>query len=104
MPVEPAATPRLTLADIRAARALLGGRVLRTPVMPLEGPAVEAVLAPETRVLLKLELFQHTGSFKPRGVLNRFSLQLADRQLVLDLEPVSGRSDRLRSRSCRRGP
>lgn len=72
--------PRLTLADIRAARALLGDRVLTTPVMPLLGPAVEAALAPGTRALLKLELFQHTGSFKARGALvNVLSLTEAER-------------------------
>lgn len=72
--------PRLTLADIRAARALLGDRVLTTPVMPLLGPAVEAALAPGARALLKLELFQHTGSFKARGALvNVLSLTEAER-------------------------
>jgi threonine dehydratase len=77
---EAGAQPRLTLADIRAARALLGDRVLRTPVLPLLGPAVEAAFAPGTRVLLKLELFQHTGSFKARGALvNTLSLSEAER-------------------------
>ena len=80
MAAEPLATPRLTLADIRAARALLGDRVLNTPVMPLEGPAVETALAAGTRALLKLELFQHTGSFKARGALvNALSLTEAER-------------------------
>jgi threonine dehydratase len=75
-----AEAPRLTLADIRAARALLGDRILRTPAMPLLGPAVEAALAPGTRALLKLELFQHTGSFKARGALvNVLSLTEAER-------------------------
>jgi threonine dehydratase len=69
MPSETAAAPRLTLAEIRAARAMLGDRVRVTPVMPLEGPAVEAALAAGTRAFLKLELFQHTGSFKARGAL-----------------------------------
>lgn len=69
MPSETAATPRLTLAEIRAARARLGDRILRTPTVPLEGPAVEAALAPGTRPTLKLELFQYTGSFKARGAL-----------------------------------
>src|SRR5688500_16505928 len=69
MAAEPEAAPRLTLADIRAARARLGNRILTTPVLPLLGPAVEAALAPGTQVLLKLELFQHTGSFKARGAL-----------------------------------
>lgn len=80
MDAETAATPRLTLADIREARALLGERVLTTPVMPLLGPAVEAALAPGTRAVLKLELFQHTGSFKARGALvNTLSLTDAER-------------------------
>jgi threonine dehydratase len=80
MQAESAAAPRLTLADIRAARALLGDRILKTPVMPLEGPAVEAALAPGTRAILKLELFQHTGSFKARGALvNTLSLDAAGR-------------------------
>jgi threonine dehydratase len=69
MPSESAPAPRLTLAEIRAARDRLGERIRRTPVMPLEGPAVEAAFVPGTRALLKLELFQYTGSFKARGAL-----------------------------------
>ena len=69
MPSESAPAPRLTLAEIRAARDRLGDRIGRTPVMPLEGPAVDAAFAPGTQALLKLELFQHTGSFKARGAL-----------------------------------
>lgn len=69
MPSESAPAPRLTLADIRAARDRLGDRVRRTPVMSLAGPAVEAAFAPGTQALLKLELFQYTGSFKARGAL-----------------------------------
>lgn len=80
MPVVSPESPRLTLADIRAARALLGDRIRTTPVQPLSGPAVEAALAPGTRALLKLELFQHTGSFKARGALvNTLSLTEAER-------------------------
>ena len=69
MPSESAPAPRLTLAEIRAARDRLGERIRRTPVMPLEGPAVEVAFAPGTQALLKLELFQYTGSFKARGAL-----------------------------------
>ena len=80
MSAEPPAVPRLTLAEIRAARVLLGERILTTPALPLAGPAVEAAIAPGTRVLLKLELFQHTGSFKARGALvNALSLTEAER-------------------------
>ena len=69
MNAEQAAIPRLTLAEIREARRLIDDRVLTTPVQPLSGPAVEAAFAPGTRPLLKLELFQRTGSFKARGAL-----------------------------------
>jgi len=47
-------------ADIEAAATLIGGRVRRTPVVDLE-------YAPGCTATLKLELLQHTGSFKPRG-------------------------------------
>jgi threonine dehydratase len=61
--------PRLTKADILAARELLGARIRRTPAQPLTGPAVEAAFGPGTQAIMKLELFQHTGSFKARGAL-----------------------------------
>lgn len=74
------AAPRITLEDIRAARDLLGPRIRRTPVQPLSGPAVEAAFAPDTRALMKLELFQHTGSFKARSaLLNALLLPEAER-------------------------
>jgi threonine dehydratase len=72
--------PRLSLADIRAARKQLGERVLTTPVQLLFGPSVEAAFAPGTHAFLKLELFQRTGSFKPRGaLLNVLALSEAER-------------------------
>ena len=60
--------PSLRLSDIEAARHLLGNRLLVTPVREWLGPAVEA-LGGRSRIFLKLELFQRTGSFKPRGAL-----------------------------------
>jgi threonine dehydratase len=52
-----------------------------TPVQPFLGPAVEAALAPGTQATLKLELFQHTGSFKARGALvNTLSLDADARE------------------------
>lgn len=53
---------------IRAAKARLGDLVIETPVRRLEGVAVERRLG-ATQVFLKEELFQRTGSFKPRGAL-----------------------------------
>ena len=56
----------VSLDDIQAARRVIGDRLIRTPLVP--APALVPAGGP--RVSLKLELFQHTGSFKPRGVLN----------------------------------
>jgi threonine dehydratase len=69
MNAEPEAVHIPSIDDIRAARAILGDRVDVTPLMALCGPAVEAALAPGTRAVLKLELFQRTGSFKARAAL-----------------------------------
>lgn len=55
------------LDDIVAARRVIAGRLHRTPVMGCTS------LGHMTGVSLafKLEMFQKTGSFKPRGVLNK---------------------------------
>jgi threonine dehydratase len=58
-----------TLPAIRAARHRLGERVETTSVRRLRDDAVQARLAPGTVLWLKEELFQRTGSFKPRGAL-----------------------------------
>lgn len=76
-----AEAPPIARAEIEAARARLAPYLRRTPVHPLSGPAVEAALAPGTAAVLKLELFQHTGSFKPRGaLLNVLLLPPAERE------------------------
>jgi threonine dehydratase len=49
--------------DVLGARERIGGALHRTPVFS------SATLGP--RIFLKAELFQRTGSFKPRGVLNK---------------------------------
>jgi threonine dehydratase len=49
---------------ITAAHRLIGSHIRRTPVMEIHGDDVGLGPMPLT---LKLELFQHTGSFKPRG-------------------------------------
>jgi threonine dehydratase len=51
--------------DIEAASARIGGYLRRTPTLD-----VEAGTLCECAVALKLELFQHTGSFKVRGAFN----------------------------------
>ncbi|MEV4798655.1 serine/threonine dehydratase [Nonomuraea sp. NPDC049421] len=52
--------PTVTHTDVAAAAARISGHVLRTPVIEV---------AP--RLWLKLELLQHSGSFKVRGAFNR---------------------------------
>lgn len=56
----------LSPAMIEAAADRIRGHVRRTPVMDVEGAAF-GIAEP---VNLKLELTQHTGSFKPRGAFN----------------------------------
>jgi threonine dehydratase len=62
-------TPDLTLAAIRDARQRIGDRIALTPVRAWEDEALADVVGADTRVFLKEELFQRTGSFKPRGAL-----------------------------------
>lgn len=59
-----------TIEAIRANRTRLGDLVVKTPIRRLVDDAVAAALGPSTQVWLKEELFQRTGSFKPRGALS----------------------------------
>src|SRR5262249_29206193 len=72
-----------TLEQIRAARERLGDRVIETPVRVWDEPSFAA-----TRVFLKEELFQRTGSFKPRGALS-VMLSLAPAALERGVTAVS---------------
>lgn len=65
---------------MRAALARLAPHLVATPVQRWVGPAVARRLAPGTELLLKLELFQRTGTFKIRGaLLNLMALSDAER-------------------------
>src|SRR5690348_18341932 len=55
--------------SIRAAREHLSDRVRETPVWHWRGDAIERAAGANTQAFLKLELFQHTGTFKARGAL-----------------------------------
>ncbi len=61
-------------ADVEAAGAAIAGRLYRTPTFS------NATLSERTgaRVFLKAELFQKTGSFKPRGVLTNLAALTPD--------------------------
>ena len=64
-----AATAVLTLDDVERARERITGRLHRTPLLS-SATMSRRVGAP---VHFKAELLQRTGSFKPRGVLNKLS-------------------------------
>src|SRR4029078_3146502 len=55
---------------IRANRARLGDLIVTTPIRLLVDDALAAAGGHTTHVCLKEELFQRTGSFKPRGALS----------------------------------
>ena len=59
-----------TIEAIRANRARLGDLVITTPIRLLTDDALAAAVGSSTQVWLKEELFQRTGSFKPRGALS----------------------------------
>ena len=59
-----------TIEAIRANRARLGDLVVTTPIRLLVDDALAAAVGGSTGVWLKEELFQRTGSFKPRGALS----------------------------------
>lgn len=74
----------IALQDIRAAAERIGGRVHRTPLLP----ATQIGDRAGVRLLLKCENFQKTGSFKPRGALNKI-LSLSDAERARGLVTVS---------------
>jgi threonine dehydratase len=59
----------ISVDDVRRARERIGGRLHRTPML------TSATMSKQVgaEVHFKAELFQRTGSFKPRGVLNRLA-------------------------------
>jgi len=68
----PDTMPDPSPAAIEAAAARIAPYIRRTPVMRLEG----ADLGLPIPLILKLELLQATGSFKPRGAFNRLLSQV----------------------------
>ncbi|MEZ5669009.1 MAG: pyridoxal-phosphate dependent enzyme [Alphaproteobacteria bacterium] len=60
----------LPLEAIRQARQRVMPHLIETPLVPWYGGGLPWLLGAGTRVSVKLELMQRTGSFKPRGALN----------------------------------
>ena len=81
-------TESLTLAEIRHAAGALGERIWTTPVQPLVGPDIEQEFGAGTRIYLKLELFQITGTFKARAALLN-TLNLSRRALERGVTAIS---------------
>lgn len=77
----------VTLDDIRTARERIAGRVRRTPMIRVNAikhpPSAEGILT------LKLECLQVTGSFKPRGAVNKM-LSLSPEQMERGVVTASG--------------
>ena len=59
----------ITMDDIQQARQVINGRIHRTPMLTatLLGDMLNV------KLLFKAELFQKTGSFKPRGAMNKLN-------------------------------
>jgi threonine dehydratase len=67
----------VTIDDVLAARRVIDGRLHRTPLVG--SAALGAMIG--APLYLKLESWQKTGSFKPRGVLNKIAaLSQAERE------------------------
>ena len=83
----PAGTPlpMITHHDVVAARRLISGRIHRTPLVTSR---TLGEICGDTRVFLKMENFQRTGSFKPRGALNKV-LHLTEAQKQAGLVAAS---------------
>jgi threonine dehydratase len=75
-----------TLEEIRAAQARFGDLIVETPVWRWRGDEIERLAG--TQPLLKLELLQHAGSFKPRGALT-VMLALSPEQRARGVTAVS---------------
>jgi threonine dehydratase len=71
--------PPVTRFDIESAAERIAGLVRETPVVQL-GPGPFGTIG---RLTLKLELLQHTGSFKPRGAFSRMLSAEIDESGVL---------------------
>ena len=78
-------TTMITLKDIQSAREMIAPYVKRTPTQ--RNQTLSDKLG--TNIYLKLELFQKTGSFKPRGAFNKM-LRLSDEKKSRGVVAVSG--------------
>ncbi|GAB4141341.1 MAG: threonine/serine dehydratase [Planctomycetota bacterium] len=69
-----------TVRAIQDEHRELRGLVRETPVWRWSSFCLDRLLPPSTEVLLKIELFQHTGTFKVRGALSVMRALTADQR------------------------
>ena len=79
---------KLLLSEIENAKKKLEGKIVKTPILPLEGSKIKSSLPFESKSFMKLELYQHTGSFKARGNLLAVD-KLTDEQKIRGVVAVS---------------
>lgn len=77
-----------TLNDIAACAERIAPYVRQTPTFHWSGDTVANRLGPDTKMHLKLELFQRTGTFKARGAINNI-LALTEEQRALGITAMS---------------
>ncbi len=77
-----------TLPHIADTRRLIDPYIMQTPVWQWQTREIAGIVGNETSVFLKLELWQHTGTFKPRGALSAM-LALDQAQLKRGVTAVS---------------
>jgi threonine dehydratase len=82
------ANDTLNIEDVRAAAAAIAPHVNLTPVTEWRGLEIDALLGSDTKVMLKLELFQRAGTFKARGALVNM-LRLSDSERSRGVTAVS---------------
>ena len=78
----------ISLAQIRETHTLISPYILPTPVIRWRSNRLSALMGSHTEVVVKLELLQHTGTFKVRGALSQM-LRLSDAQRKAGVTAVS---------------
>ena len=69
-----------SLESVQLARRHLGNFVRETPAWQWTGQRIDQLVPNDTTLWLKLELFQHAGSFKARGVM--LAMQALDKEAL----------------------
>ena len=78
----------LDLNAMQEARDFLVGKIVNTPVLELSSTKIKNFMPNGSDVRMKLELFQHTGSFKSRGALLALN-KLSTKQKEIGVVAVS---------------